>query len=168
VGGIAYHYISDTYVALFSRFIPCGVWEAVHLIEGLLENKSDIQPSTIHADTQGHLTTWTPRDPTGGAGWRRGPSAGAITGVSMRVDKQRGDDGVVRVRLLDEHGEPVGVETLALNAAAHGWDREIERHRCTSQRIEKLLADLGEPLDNPGGTPENDDAENRAGRLPPR
>jgi hypothetical protein len=27
-GGIAYHYISDTYVALFSRFIPCGVWEA--------------------------------------------------------------------------------------------------------------------------------------------
>ncbi|NYF38217.1 TnpA family transposase [Streptosporangium sandarakinum] len=29
VGGIAYHYISDTYVALFSRFIPCGVWESV-------------------------------------------------------------------------------------------------------------------------------------------
>ncbi len=27
VGGIAYHYVSDTYVALFSRFIPCGVWE---------------------------------------------------------------------------------------------------------------------------------------------
>ena len=53
VGGIAYHYISDTYVALFSRFIPCGVWEAVHLIEGLLANKSDIQPSTVHADTQG-------------------------------------------------------------------------------------------------------------------
>ena len=53
VGGIAYHYISDTYVALFSRFIPCGVWEAVHLIEGLLANTSDIQPSTVHADTQG-------------------------------------------------------------------------------------------------------------------
>ena len=53
VGGIAYHYISDTYVALFSRFIPCGVWEAVHLIEGLLANDSDIQPTTVHADTQG-------------------------------------------------------------------------------------------------------------------
>ena len=53
VGGIAYHYISDTYVALFSRFIPCGVWEAVHLIEGLLANTSDIQPSTVHADPQG-------------------------------------------------------------------------------------------------------------------
>ncbi|QYC38831.1 Tn3 transposase DDE domain protein [Nonomuraea coxensis DSM 45129] len=53
VGGIAYHYVSDTYVALFSRFIPCGVWEAVYLIEGLLANDSDIQPTTVHADTQG-------------------------------------------------------------------------------------------------------------------
>ncbi len=56
VGGIAYHYISDTYVALFSRFIPCGVWEAVHLIEGLLANTSDIQPTAVHADTQGQST----------------------------------------------------------------------------------------------------------------
>jgi TnpA family transposase len=53
VGGIAYHYVADTYVALFSRFIPCGVWEAVHLIEGLLANDSDVQPTTVHADTQG-------------------------------------------------------------------------------------------------------------------
>ncbi|GHE26360.1 hypothetical protein GCM10017673_30140 [Streptosporangium violaceochromogenes] len=53
VGGIAYHYASDTYVALFSRFIPCGVREAVYLIEGLLANDSDIQPRTVHADTQG-------------------------------------------------------------------------------------------------------------------
>jgi hypothetical protein len=29
------------------------VWEAVHLIEGLLANAPDIQPSTVHADTQG-------------------------------------------------------------------------------------------------------------------
>lgn len=40
-------------MALFSRFIPCGVWEAVYLIEGLPANVSDIQPSTVHADTQG-------------------------------------------------------------------------------------------------------------------
>ena len=52
MGGIAYHYVSDTYVALFSRFIRRGA-EAVHLIEGLLANDSDIQPSTVHADTQG-------------------------------------------------------------------------------------------------------------------
>jgi TnpA family transposase len=29
------------------------VWEAVYIIEGLLRNESDIQPDTIHADTQG-------------------------------------------------------------------------------------------------------------------
>jgi Tn3 transposase DDE domain/Domain of unknown function (DUF4158) len=28
-GGIGYYYISDTYIALFSKFIPVGVWEAV-------------------------------------------------------------------------------------------------------------------------------------------
>jgi TnpA family transposase len=52
-GGLAYRHISNTYVALFSHFIPCGVWEAVYIIEGLLKNASEIQPDTIHADTQG-------------------------------------------------------------------------------------------------------------------
>ena len=52
-GGIAYHHVSDTYVALFSHFIPCGVWEAVYIIDGLLNNTSEIQPDVIHADTQG-------------------------------------------------------------------------------------------------------------------
>lgn len=52
-GGIAYHHISDTYIALFSHFISCGVWEAVYIIDGLLKNESDIQPDTVHADTQG-------------------------------------------------------------------------------------------------------------------
>lgn len=55
-GGIAYHHVSDTYVALFSQFISCGTWEAVHIIEGLLKNISDIQPDTIHADTHGQST----------------------------------------------------------------------------------------------------------------
>jgi TnpA family transposase len=55
-GGIAYHHVSDTYVALFSQFISCGTWEAVYIIEGLLKNLSDIQPGTIHADTHGQST----------------------------------------------------------------------------------------------------------------
>ncbi|MGH3533479.1 MAG: Tn3 family transposase [Pseudonocardiaceae bacterium] len=59
IGGIAYHYVSDTYIALFSRFISCGVWEAIYLIDGLLQNSSDIKPNTIHADTQGLVVTWT-------------------------------------------------------------------------------------------------------------
>lgn len=55
-GGIAYHHVADNYVALFSHFIPCGVWEAIYIIEGLLRNTSDIQPDTVHADTQGPST----------------------------------------------------------------------------------------------------------------
>jgi len=52
-GGIAYHHISDLYVALFTHFVPCGVWEAVYIIEGLLANASEVQPKVVHADTQG-------------------------------------------------------------------------------------------------------------------
>ncbi|HET9239221.1 MAG TPA: Tn3 family transposase [Oligoflexus sp.] len=51
-GGIGYYHVSDTYIALFSHFIPCGVWEAVHILDGLLQNRSDIQPDTLHGDTQ--------------------------------------------------------------------------------------------------------------------
>ena len=52
-GGIAYHHIADTYIALFTSFITCGVWEAVHILDALLKNRSEIQPDTLHADTQG-------------------------------------------------------------------------------------------------------------------
>ncbi|AXE75826.1 hypothetical protein C5746_01205 [Streptomyces atratus] len=54
-GGIAYHHISDTYIALFTHFIPCGVWEAVYIIEGLLKNTSEVKPTTVHADAQGQF-----------------------------------------------------------------------------------------------------------------
>lgn len=55
-GGIAYHHISDKYIALFSHFIACGVWEAVYILDGLIENQSDIQPESVAADTQGQST----------------------------------------------------------------------------------------------------------------
>jgi Tn3 transposase DDE domain/Domain of unknown function (DUF4158) len=53
LGGIAYHHSSDTYIALFSHFIACGVWEAVDILDGLLRNTSALQPDTLHADTHG-------------------------------------------------------------------------------------------------------------------
>lgn len=56
MGGIAYHHISDTYVALFSHFILCSVWEATYILDGLLKNTSLVQPDTLHADTQGQST----------------------------------------------------------------------------------------------------------------
>lgn len=55
-GGIGYYHVSDTYIALFSHFIPCGVYEAVYILDGLLKNQSDIQPDTLHGDTQAQST----------------------------------------------------------------------------------------------------------------
>ncbi len=52
-GGIAYHHISDNYIALFCNFIACGVWEAIYIFDGLMQNTSKLQPHTLHADTQG-------------------------------------------------------------------------------------------------------------------
>jgi len=51
-GGIAYHHVSDTYVALFTHFIACGIWEAVYILDGLLKNASEIQPRKVAGDTQ--------------------------------------------------------------------------------------------------------------------
>ncbi len=52
-GGIAYYLISDKYIALFSHFIPCGVREAIYILDGLMRNTSEIQPDIIHSDSHG-------------------------------------------------------------------------------------------------------------------
>jgi integrase len=38
---------------------------------------------------------------------------------------------------------------LAAEAETQGWQREVERHHATAKRLERLLAELGEPLDGP-------------------
>lgn len=50
-GGIAYYHVSDKYIALFSHFIPCGVYEAIYILDGLMKNESNIQPNVLHGDT---------------------------------------------------------------------------------------------------------------------
>ena len=55
-GGIAYYHVSDTYIALFSRFIPCSVWEAVYILDGLLSNQSEMKPNEVSGDTQAQNT----------------------------------------------------------------------------------------------------------------
>lgn len=52
-GGVGYYHIADKYIALFSHFIPCGVREAVFILDGLLKNQSDIRPDVIHSDSHG-------------------------------------------------------------------------------------------------------------------
>lgn len=51
-GGIGYYHVSDRYIALMSCFTTCGTYEAIHILDGLLKNESDIQPDTVHGDTQ--------------------------------------------------------------------------------------------------------------------
>jgi hypothetical protein len=36
-------------------------------------------------------------------------------------------------------------EQLIADATERGWAREVERHRCTAERIRTLLAELTEP-----------------------
>jgi TnpA family transposase len=55
-GGIGYYHVSDMYIALFSHFIPCGVYEAIYILDGLMKNESDIQPDTVHGDTHAQST----------------------------------------------------------------------------------------------------------------
>jgi hypothetical protein len=55
-GGIGYYLVSDNYIALMSRFTTCGSWEGHYILDFLQENKSNVQPDTIHADTQGQST----------------------------------------------------------------------------------------------------------------
>jgi hypothetical protein len=45
--------VADSYIALFSRFSTCGAWEGHYILDFIDENKSDVRPDTIHADTQG-------------------------------------------------------------------------------------------------------------------
>jgi TnpA family transposase len=56
-GALGYYLVATNYIALFSHFIPCGVWEGVYILDTFFnsnnEDNDDIQPDTIHSDTQG-------------------------------------------------------------------------------------------------------------------
>jgi len=45
------------YIALFSKFIPCGVWEGVYILDLLMNEDVDINLHIIHSDTQGQNET---------------------------------------------------------------------------------------------------------------
>lgn len=50
-GGVGYYHVSDKYIALFSNFISCGAHESNYLLDGVVENDSDIKPNTIQGDS---------------------------------------------------------------------------------------------------------------------
>ena len=36
MGAVAYRHVANNYIAVFCRFIPPGVWEAIYVIDGLM------------------------------------------------------------------------------------------------------------------------------------
>ncbi len=50
-GGVGYYLVSDKYIALYGNFISCGVHESNYLLDGIIENDSDIKPNKIHGDS---------------------------------------------------------------------------------------------------------------------
>ena len=52
-GGIGYYLISDTYIALFSRFLACGAYEGHAILDFVAENRLLLQLTTVHSDTHG-------------------------------------------------------------------------------------------------------------------
>ena len=57
LGAVAYRHVADNYIAMFSHFIPPGVWEAVYVIEGLLKPQFSVRADTVCSDTQGQSAT---------------------------------------------------------------------------------------------------------------
>jgi len=50
-GGVGYYHVSDQYIALFSNFISCGAHESLYLLDGIVENDSDLQAKKVHGDS---------------------------------------------------------------------------------------------------------------------
>lgn len=52
-GAVAYRHVADNYIAVFRHFIGPGIWEAVWVIEALMNSGLTVEPDTVHSDTQG-------------------------------------------------------------------------------------------------------------------
>jgi len=52
-GGIGYYHVAGDYIALFSRFIPCGSHEGVYILDPFFAHTGDELPEAVHSDTHG-------------------------------------------------------------------------------------------------------------------
>lgn len=56
-GGIGYYHVAGDYIALFSRFIPCGALEGVYILDPFFLHRGDEPPEAVHSDTHGQSAT---------------------------------------------------------------------------------------------------------------
>jgi TnpA family transposase len=52
-GGLGYYHVAGDYVALFSRFIPCGTYEGIYILDPFFTHQEDGLPEAVHSDTHG-------------------------------------------------------------------------------------------------------------------
>lgn len=50
-GGVGYYHVSDQYIALFCNLISWAAHESIYLLDGVVENDSDVRPKKIHGDS---------------------------------------------------------------------------------------------------------------------
>lgn len=50
-GGIAYYHVADNYIAIFSKFIPCGAYEAIYILDAIYSQLKQDIPYILHGDT---------------------------------------------------------------------------------------------------------------------
>jgi TnpA family transposase len=84
-GGIAYHHVADNYIALFSHFIPCGVWEAVYIIEGLLKQLSTRSRTRSTRTRRGRATRCTHSRTCSGSSCSPGSATGRTGPSTARL-----------------------------------------------------------------------------------
>jgi len=56
-GGIGYYHVAGDYIALFSRFIPCGALEGTYILDPFFLHRGDEPPEAVHSDTHGQSAT---------------------------------------------------------------------------------------------------------------
>lgn len=56
-GGMGYYHVSDNYIARFSHFIPCGVWEGSFILDIFEQEDKEPRPEVLHGDTQAQSLT---------------------------------------------------------------------------------------------------------------
>lgn len=156
-GGIAYRHIADAYIALFSHFIPCGVWEAVFIFAGLLENASEaVVPEEIHADTQGQslpafgLATMLgiellPRI----RNWKDLIFYRAAAGVRYRhIDSLFGEDEVIDWKLIETHWVDLMRVVISIREGRISSSALLRRlgNESRKNRIYKAFRELGRAI----------------------
>ena len=168
--------VNDQVMGIGGLVVPGTLRDSLFILDAIHNRDGGPRPEIVITDTASYFLMWTAgcsiaaRPVVGGdAGGQVRTSPGGATNSSAGTVMLTGVGGrrcvscecdlyltCAKFVTTPEYAPRLRArhkieQELALDAAAHGWEREVERHRCTSRRIEQLLTELGEPVDLPDG-----------------